>query len=261
MCGYNGALVGMLMAVFSTKGDWFWWLLVPNVFMSMMCPVVSSALSSVASKWELPVFTLPFNILICLHVAATGTGHPYFPQVDIRPKVHLNDSEGAFDVLQLFLSVPVGVGQVFGCDSPWTAGLVLLALLLCSPAIFFHAVLGSAAGVCVGLALAAPQRELYSGLWGFNSALSCIAIGGVFYGLTWQAHGLALFCALFCAYLTSATTKLMSVNPALLRVPLGAVSNPEENRRYLKRASASGKVPPGAEGPNVRQEEGNQEPV
>ncbi|CAG5867789.1 unnamed protein product, partial [Menidia menidia] len=169
-------------------------------------PVVSSALSSVAGKWELPVFTLPFNILICLHVAATGAGHPYFPQVDIRPKVHLNDSEGAFDVL-----------QVFGCDSPWTAGLVLMGLLLCSPAIFFHAVLGSAAGVCVGLALAAPQRELYSGLWGFNSALSCIAIGG---------------------------------NPALLRVPLSAVSNPEENRRYLKRASAPGKVPPGAEGPN-----------
>lgn len=34
--GYNGILVGLLMAVFSDKGDWYWWLLLPNTFMSMM---------------------------------------------------------------------------------------------------------------------------------------------------------------------------------------------------------------------------------
>ena len=39
--GYNGTLVGMLMAVFSTKGSWYWWLLLPNVFMSMLWWVFS----------------------------------------------------------------------------------------------------------------------------------------------------------------------------------------------------------------------------
>lgn len=34
--GYNGTLVGMLMAVFSTKGSWYWWLLLPNVFTCML---------------------------------------------------------------------------------------------------------------------------------------------------------------------------------------------------------------------------------
>ncbi|KAL3975904.1 crooked neck [Sarotherodon galilaeus] len=34
--GYNGILVGLLMAVFSNAGDWYWWLLLPNIFMSMM---------------------------------------------------------------------------------------------------------------------------------------------------------------------------------------------------------------------------------
>ena len=52
--------------------------------------------------------------------------------------------------LQLFLSVPVGVGQVYGCNSPWTGGLILLALLLSSPTICFHAMWGSAAGVLSG---------------------------------------------------------------------------------------------------------------
>ncbi|XP_041816635.1 urea transporter 1-like [Chelmon rostratus] len=243
--GYNGTLVGMLMAVFSAKGSWYWWLLLPNVFMSMLCPVVSSALSSLASKWDLPVFTLPFNILVCLHVAATGANHPYFPE--------------------LFLSVPVGVGQVYGCHSPWTGGLILLALLLSSPTICFHAMLGSAAGVLSGLALAAPHKDIYSGLWGYNSVLSCIAIGGVFYVLTWQTHLLALICALFCAYMTAAISKLMSMLalpactwpfclsafifllisseiPAICRLPLSAVSYPEENRRHRRQLKASEKA-------------------
>ncbi|GAA6219363.1 urea transporter 2-like [Lates japonicus] len=266
--GYNGALVGMLMAVFSTRGSWYWWLLLPNMFMSMLCPVVSSALSSVASKWDLPIFTLPFNILVCLHIAATGANHPYFPEVDIQPNNHLhtsNDSITSLNISQLFLSVPVGVGQVYGCDSPWTGGLILLALLLSSPTICFHAMLGSAAGMLSGLALAAPHRDIYSGLWGYNSVLSCIAIGGVFYVITWQTHLLALICALFCAYMTSASSNLMSKLalpactwpfclstlifllisseiPAICRLPLSVVSYPEENWRYQRQLKASEKA-------------------
>uniref|UniRef100_A0A3B3UJP9 Urea transporter n=1 Tax=Poecilia latipinna TaxID=48699 RepID=A0A3B3UJP9_9TELE len=243
--GYNGTLVGMLMAAFSSKGNWYWWLLFPNVFMSMLCPVVSSALSSIMSKWDLPVFTLPFNILTCLHIAATGTAHPYFPEASHMQRF--------FFFLQLFLSVPVGVGQVFGCDSPWTACLVLLALLLCSPAICLHALLGSLK-FGAGLALAAPLEDVYSGLWGYNSALSCIAIGGVFYGLTWQTHILSLICALFCAYLalpvctwpfclsTLIFLLLSSENPAICRPPLSAVSCPEENQHYLRQLRTSEKA-------------------
>ncbi|KAM3599408.1 uncharacterized protein V6R79_004986 [Siganus canaliculatus] len=277
--GYNGTLVGMLMAVFSAKGDWYWWLLLPNLFMSILCPVVSSALSTLSSKWDLPIFTLPFNILVCLHVAATGASHPYFAEVDIQPKYHLhphNDSLQSLDIAKLFLSVPVGVGQVYGCDSPWTGGLILLALLLSSPTICCHAMLGSAAGTLSGLALAAPQRDIYSGLWGYNSALSCIAIGGVFYVLTWQTHLLALLCAFFCAYMATAISNLMSVLalpactwpfclsslifllisseiPAICRLPLSVVSHPEENRRYQRRLKSSEKARNGQQ--NGSQEE------
>ncbi|KAF3848594.1 hypothetical protein F7725_015091 [Dissostichus mawsoni] len=178
--GYNGTLVGMLMAVFSAKGSWYWWLLLPN-------PVVSSALSSVAGKWDLPIFTLPcpFNILLCLHLSQLS---------------------------QLLLSVPVGVGQVYGCSSPWTGGVFLLALLLCSPIICLHAVYGSAAGTLSGLALAAPDQDIFSGLWGYNSVLSCIAIGGVFYVLTWQTHLLAVFCGKVCQHYERFTPSEMFVN-------------------------------------------------
>nr|XP_033932704.1 urea transporter 1-like [Pseudochaenichthys georgianus] len=194
--GYSGTLVGMLMAVVSAKGSWYWWLLLPNVFMSMLCPVVSSALSSLLGKWDLPILTLPFNILLFVHVAATGGHHPYFPQ-----------------------------------------------------------------------ALAAPHQDIYSGLWGYNSVLSCIAIGGgggVFYVLTWQTHLLAVFCALFCAYMNAAVCNVLSVLAlpaaswsfslstlifllmsseirAICRVPPSAVSRPEEETRRQRKEKSERK--------------------
>uniref|UniRef100_A0A3B3IM31 Urea transporter n=1 Tax=Oryzias latipes TaxID=8090 RepID=A0A3B3IM31_ORYLA len=257
--GYNGSLVGILMAVFSAKGDWYLWLFIPNVLLSMLCPVVSSALSAITSKWDVPIFTLPFNILICLHSSTMGAAHPFFPQVsDCSATIPRQLQSTAFHV-QVFLSVPVGVGQVFGCDNPWTGGVILLALLLCSPTICFHAILGSIAG----LALAAPPADVYSGLWGYNSVLSCIAIGGVFY-IPAKLTPTLLIPAFFCAYVSSATSKLMSLslpactwpfclstliflllsseNPALCRLPLAAVSYPEENRRYLRQLKAWGRA-------------------
>lgn len=52
-------------------------------------PIVSSALASINSRWDLPVFTLPFNILVCLHMVATGHYNHHFPQVLIQPRSEL----------------------------------------------------------------------------------------------------------------------------------------------------------------------------
>ncbi|KAG9328645.1 hypothetical protein JZ751_011632, partial [Albula glossodonta] len=193
--GYNGILVGLLMAVFSDKGDWYWWLLLPNIFMSMTCPIVSSALASINSRWDLPVFTLPFNILVCLHMVATGHYNNHFPQVLIQPTSSLpNITWSDVNVAKLFRSVPVGIGQVYGCDNPWTGGIFIIALFISSPITCLHATIGSAVGMVSGLALAAPFENIYFGLWGYNCVLACIAVGGMFYALTWQTHLLAISC-------------------------------------------------------------------
>ncbi|KAM9858312.1 urea transporter 2 isoform 1-T1 [Aulostomus maculatus] len=255
--GYNGILVGLLMAVFSNGGDWYWWLLLPNIFMSMMCPIVSSALASINSRWDLPVFTLPFNILVCLHMVATGHYNHHFPQVLIQPRSELpNITWAEIDVAKLFMSVPVGIGQVYGCDNPWTGGIFIISLFISSPITCIHAVLGSAVGMVSGLALAAPFGDIYFGLWGYNCVLACIAIGGMFYALTWQVHLLAITCAFFCAYLGSAIANIMSTFglPActwpfclsaltfllittgtnrIFKLPLAKVTYPEKNLRFF----------------------------
>lgn len=51
---------------------------------------------------------------------------------------------------QLLQSIPVGVGQVYGCDNPWTGGIFLLAVFISSPLICLHAAIGSAVGMLAG---------------------------------------------------------------------------------------------------------------
>lgn len=166
-------------------------------------------------------------------------------------------------LLQLLKSLPVGVGQIYGCDNPWTGAIFLCAILLSSPLMCLHAAIGSLLGVIAGepktsslmqvssphqassipqgfleiseqqeplgcfpwprssgqsilllvpssdrscfcmtgLSLAAPFKDIYSGLWGFNSSLACIAIGGMFMALTWQTHLLALACGEYLSYI------------------------------------------------------------
>lgn len=158
-------------------------------------------------------------------------------------------------LLQLLKSLPVGVGQIYGCDNPWTGAIFLCAILLSSPLMCLHAAIGSLLGVIAGLSLAAPFKDIYSGLWGFNSSLACIAIGGMFMALTWQTHLLALACALFTAYFGACMTHLMAAvhlpactwsfclatllfllltteNPNIYRMPLSKVTYSEENRIF-----------------------------
>ncbi|XP_012684003.2 urea transporter 2 isoform X2 [Clupea harengus] len=267
--GYNGILVGLLMAVFSNAGDWYWWLLLPNIFLSMACPIVSSALASINSRWDLPVFTLPFNILVCLHMVATGHYNHHFPQVLIQPRSSLpNITWSEVDVAKLFQSIPVGIGQVYGCDNPWTGGIFIISLFISSPITCAHAIIGSTVGMLSGLALAAPFESIYFGLWGYNCVLACIAIGGMFYALTWQVHLLAITCAFFCAYLGSATANLMSnfglpactwpfclsaltfllmttETNTIYKLPLAKVTYPEKNLHYfwkMKKAEKAEKL-------------------
>ncbi|XP_053520383.1 urea transporter 2 isoform X2 [Artibeus jamaicensis] len=254
--GYNGLLVGLLMAVFSDKGNYYWWLLLPVIIMSTSCPILSSALGTIFSKWDLPVFTLPFNIAVSLYLAATGHYNLFFPTTLLQPASSVpNITWSEVQVPLLLRAIPVGIGQVYGCDNPWTGGIFLIALFIASPLICLHAAIGSTMGVLAALTLATPFDSIYFGLCGFNSTLACVAIGGMFYVITWQTHLLAIACALFAAYLGAALANVLSVfglpictwpfclstltflllttnNPAIYKLPLSQVTYPEANRTY-----------------------------
>lgn len=61
--------------------------------------------------------------------------------------------------LQLLKSLPVGIGQMFGCDNPWTGGIFLCAILLFSPLMCLHAAIGSLLGIAAGKQNPHDQRQ------------------------------------------------------------------------------------------------------
>nr|BAH58775.1 urea transporter beta-long [Callorhinchus milii] len=258
--GYNGTLLGLLIVVFSAKGDWYWWLLLPVFIVSIASTILSSAYASMMEGMDLPIFTLPFNTLLTLYLAATGHSNPHFPQVLIQPlTVAQNISWSDLNVTLLLRAIPVGVGQVYGCDNPWTGGIIISALAISSPFLCLHAVIGSCVGILAGLSLASPFNNIYDGLWSYNAVLACSAIGGLFYALTWQTHILAIVCAIISAYIGKAMVNLLSVaglpagtwpfclttyafllmktnNKAIYKMPLSKVTYPEANRKVYNEA-------------------------
>uniref|UniRef100_A0A7M4FAK9 Solute carrier family 14 member 2 n=1 Tax=Crocodylus porosus TaxID=8502 RepID=A0A7M4FAK9_CROPO len=222
-------------ATFSDKGDYYWWLLFPVVVTSVVCPVLSSALGSIFSKWDLPVFTLPFSVTVSL-LGCDWTLQPLLPY-----NIHTACN------ISLLQSIPIGVGQVYGCDDPCV--IFLAVLLISSPLICLHAAIGSTV-VGIALTIATLLDSIYFGLRSYNCALACIAIGGMFYALTWQTHLMPLACGTyhvgkgrlglprctwpFC-FSALPFLLLMTNNQAIYKLPLCKVTYPEANRVYYLR--------------------------
>ncbi|CAM5112745.1 unnamed protein product, partial [Eretmochelys imbricata] len=210
--GYNGVLVGLLMAVFSDKEDYYWWLLLPVVVTSMAWPrsfqCFRFSLREMGPSCSHPAFQYCCVSLLGRHWAL----QPLLPYHALQPVTSVpNITWSEIKAPLLLQSIPVGIGQVYGCDNPWTGGIFLVALLISSPLICLHAAIGSAVGMLAALTIATPFDKVYFGLGSYNRVLASIAIGGMFYALTWQTHFLALACALFCAYAGAALANILSV--------------------------------------------------
>ncbi|KAI3376544.1 hypothetical protein L3Q82_016997, partial [Scortum barcoo] len=321
--GFNGMLVSLLMGVFSSAGDWYWWLLLPVCLGSASCVFLFSGLSSVLDHWDLPVTVFPFNIIIVLYLLCTGPGNLYFPHHPAEPPGALDPNFPELVAVEVIRGIPLGVGQIFACGDLGPSLLILGAVLLYSPLLAVHAVLGSAVGtlagespfVCArvggvgelaepthrgarerdagneptlvdgessdqklagrklqvrlggdpgeqtekteqpgaGLSMAVRHYSLYSGLSGFNGALGCMAVGGLFFTFSWRTHLFAIASAFLSAYadialsnllgtvglpacswaatLTTTLMLLLTGSLAAYRIPTGQVKAPEHNLR------------------------------
>ncbi|XP_071779226.2 urea transporter 1 [Centroberyx gerrardi] len=252
--GFNGMLVSLLMGVFSSAGDWYWWLLLPVCLGSATCTFLFSGLSPLLDRWDLPVAVFPFNIVILLYLLCTGPDNPYFPHHPAVPPGALEPNATQLSAAEVLYGIPLGVGQIYACGAMGPTLLILGAVLLYSPLLAVHALLGSAAGTLAGLSMAVRHASLYSGLSGFNGALGCIAVGGLFFTFSWRTHLFAIASAFLSAYADIALSNLLGTvglpacswaatlaatlmllltgrSLAAYRIPIGQVRAPEHNLR------------------------------
>ncbi|XP_056156150.1 urea transporter 1 [Lampris incognitus] len=259
--GFNGMLVSLLMGVFSSAGDWYWWLLLPVCLSSATCTILFSGLASVLDRWDLPVAVYPFNIIILLYLLCTGPDNPHYPHHLTTPPVALEPNFTQLSAVQVVRGIPLGVGQIFACGALGPSLLILGAVLLYSPLLAVHALVGSGIGTAAGLSVAVRHGSLYSGLSGFNGALGCMAVGGLFFTFSWRTHLFAIASAFLSAYADIALSNLLGTvglpacswaatltftlmllltgrSLSVYRIPVGQVRAPEYNLRTRSRWEA-----------------------
>lgn len=285
--GFNGVLVGAALATFLT-GPYDPAVIGYIVALSALSTILMAALSqAMSTAWGVPPLTLAFNVSTLLFLSAAlnlKNGHlgpsigPHVPVVagtsvltGLRATA---TSASVVDAPSLFNAIFRGIGQLFFADNPWSGLIMIAGILVCSRIAGVVALIGAIVGMLVGLVTGASGVAIYHGLWGYNSFAAAVAIGGVFYVLTWRSALLAVGCAIWTALLFGAIGALLTpwglpaltlpfcagtlafvlikgTTPRFISVPLAEITTPEEHLERRRGATgdpgrdAFGKIPAG----------------
>jgi len=223
--GFNGQLVGMAVGVLLprtyTNGNS---MVLVRIFMcfifSTLSVIVANALRKTMASFELPFLTLPFNIAATwllvggqyyslfgtstttIEVKNTTTAS-YHPRSCLRLSMH---AECAYDISGLVQMQAIvqaffdNFSQIFILQSqpqlPFvTGGFILIGIGCYSPLAMLFAAIGSGTAVGTALILGVDGYEIVQGLWGYNSILTAVALGGGigFVETNWKSSLFAVF--------------------------------------------------------------------
>lgn len=215
--GFNGVLVGAALATFLGP-EWSAGVMGYIVAVSAFSTILMAVLAKIfLGTWGVPAFTLPFNFATLIFLIAAlqfKFGHvgpligPDTPAVaGQKVPTGLREtltSASVIDVEGVYNAIFRGIGQLFFADKPLSGVIMILGILVCSRIAAVFALIGSTVGMLTGFVVGANGFAIYHGLWGFNSFDACLAVGGVFFVLSWRSGLLAVACAIATAILFAA---------------------------------------------------------
>lgn len=256
--GYNGILVGAALATFGSGGNGdgnLAWAIAIIIFSALTTVMLKTFGVWWASTFDSPALTLPFNLATLLFLSLVAL----IPQSIFQLGTAATDSARVpLDMTQVFASIPINFGQVFLADNLIAGSLILLAVALCTPLGTVVGLVGGILGMVAAFILGIMPNDIYAGLWGYNSVLGAMAIGGIFYAPNLRSFLVGAGCAFLSALaipLIAIATKPLGLPvltlpfcivtigffiflrrslSSLVPVALHAVTSPEEHRqRYL----------------------------
>jgi urea transporter len=217
--GFNGVLVGIALAFFF---EFDFLLAVYIVLGAAVSTIVMMTLINLLTPWDMPALTAPFVLTAWLLLFAvyqfdflqpTELIAPLAPepgaavQTDLR---ELATGAGGLTLANLAHGFFRGVGEVMFQDNLLTGVIFLVAILVNSRISAAFAAVGSAVALLTALALGADGFSIYHGLYGFNAVLCAIALGGLFFVLTWKSALYALLAVVFSVVAFAAIAVLLS---------------------------------------------------
>lgn len=197
--GFNGVLVGCALPLFLPAEWWMWFLLVAG---SAFTPWLRSVLNRWPGRMGIPSLTLPFVLttwcLLLLSRLIYDGAESSVPSVS-----ELSGATIAAGWLK-------GVSEVFLIDS-WGAGVLFVAALAVgSRQAAVWTLVGSAVGMWTAWMRGGDATAIADGLYGFNPALTSLALGAVFRRFSVDTVCIALTGAILTVFVQDIMAYLLS---------------------------------------------------
>ncbi|SDB95324.1 urea transporter [Raineyella antarctica] len=216
LCGFNGVLLGIgLNAYLSqdfTAGQWPDALLYVYIVVgAAMTTVMLAAISSLLGSRKVPALTAPFVFTAWMFIFATlqfGDFHPGPLLQAILPS-HLIATEPV-TIETWYEGTFKGIAEIFFQDNALSGIVIVIGIALNSRVSALMGLLGSLSGVAVALLYGASETPVALGLYGFNAALTAMALGGVFFVLNRMGALYTLFGTLVTVWAWATMSVLLS---------------------------------------------------
>jgi len=205
--GFCGTLIGVSLVLYL---DVRWITVLLVVGGCVAGSVLTSAMNSVLSPYNLPTFTAPF----CVITSVMVIGGPSFDKIwrdrNIAELPAKGGGSTALSWTDVWHGLFNGIGEIFFQDT-WYVGLIfLIGIVIGSRVAAVAAVVASAVGILIAWGLGAPAATIEAGLYGYNAVLVAMALAGIFVVLSPLGGLYALVGAVAAAGLTGATTDLFA---------------------------------------------------
>jgi len=267
--GFNGALVALALIAF-TSADFRTGALpspamaVYLIFGAAFSTMVFASIGAVLGPHKTAPLTMPFVLVGWLFLFAILK----FDAIDAGPMAKpVSPDQFSYTVQYVlptwYMGIGTSIAQIFFQDNWITGYLMLIGIAVNSRISAGMALLGACIGTGVAALFGGPEGAIRDGLFGYNAALTAIALGGFFLVFTWSSFFYAVFGAIISAWLWASVaiflkpigmpvltstfvlvTWMMLLGQyafkVLVPVAPADATTPEDNlRRYRKRAAAS----------------------
>jgi urea transporter len=179
--GYNAFLVGIALPTFLATSPLLWTYLVLGAMLSV---VATLAMANLMKTWGVAALTGPFVLVTWLLLLSAyafsgihGNALPAPGQIAPIPP----EAANPLAPVAFIKGILISISQVFVKADGIAALLILVGLAVSSVAAAGLALAAALISVIVAHALGAESQLISGGLVGFNSILTAIALGTVFY--------------------------------------------------------------------------------
>ncbi|WHZ22510.1 MAG: Eukaryotic-type low-affinity urea transporter [Nitrospira sp.] len=185
--GFNGALIGLALVAYTSQnfahGDapngYLWlYIVVGAAFTSILVPTFGALLG----PHKVSGLTMPFVLSGWFFLAALLQFSTIDVSSALKPTAPSDFSGPRPDYTweTWFYGITNGIAEIFFQDN-WVSGVVILLGIAINTRIgALMALTGSTLAVAVAVLYGAPDDAIRDGLFGYNAALTAIALGGLF---------------------------------------------------------------------------------